>query len=115
MQDSILLGLLLAIGVFMYAVGAVGSAALMFLWFPKLARPSGALLASLPTPSIIAAFLLSLAWFANPSSDATVAIGAMAVVGLPGLAVGYPCALLTLRALDRRVERAGVKAQEIFE
>lgn len=115
MQDSILIALFLGAALLIYVTGAVGCAALFFIWFPKLSRTSAALMAGVPVPSVLAVSLIGIAVMESTSQDAAVVLAALAMIALPGFAISWPCALLTLRALERRVERAGVKAQEIFE
>ena len=115
MEDWLVLSLLSIIGVLGYGLGAAGSAALVFRWFPRLSRTSSALASSLPAPIVlIFAFLLIVA-AEGDRSEAEAILAFAVVVVLPGIAVGWPSGFLTLRALERRVERAGIKASEIFE
>lgn len=108
----------IAIGfaVLVYVLGAIASAALLFLWFPKMTRWTASLTASCLAPFLFAIIILAVSLMeANAWDDPVGGVVAMVLVVAPGLIFGYPSAFLTLRALERRVERAGVKAQEIFE
>ncbi|MEM6585849.1 MAG: hypothetical protein AAF692_08850, partial [Pseudomonadota bacterium] len=85
------------------------------LWFPKLSRALQAFLSCLPLPGFFSLVIVATTTL-DPVQDVPASvIGAVTLLFVPGLMVGWPCAFLTLRALERRVERAGVKAQEIFE
>ncbi|MEM7700304.1 MAG: hypothetical protein AAF251_00060 [Pseudomonadota bacterium] len=111
------LGLIaIVFAVLVYMFGAIGSAALIFLWFPKMTRWTGGLVASCLAPIFFAAVIFAATLMEqNTWNDPVAGVFAILLVIAPGLIFGYPCAFLTLRALERRVERAGVKAQEIFE
>jgi len=115
LAEWILMSLAFGTGALAYALGAVGGAAMAFLWFPKLSRSAQGLLACLPAPSALALLTFGVMISGSGQEDYAVAIGVLFVLYVPSVVIGWPCAFLTLRALDRRVERAGVKAQEIFE
>ena len=115
MEQPLLFGLLFAIGQLLYAASAIGLAVLVFLWLPTLPRQSAALFASLPLPLILASFLVTLGVLERSSTEREVILAVFAIIAVPGVIVGWPCAALSLRALERRIERAGVTAKEIFE
>ncbi|MEL7319871.1 MAG: hypothetical protein AAFN04_14665 [Pseudomonadota bacterium] len=106
----------IAFAVLVYVFGAIGSAALFFLWFPKMTRWTASLTASCLAPVLFVIVILLASFTQSPAQNDPIGfLVAMALVVAPGLIFGYPSAFLTLRALERRIERAGVKAQEIFE
>jgi len=110
-----LIGFAFLSGALAYALGAVGGAAIVFLWFPRLPRSAQGLIACLPAPCVLAVSIIFVMLSEAADNDPAAVIGAVFILVIPSLIFGWPCAFLTLRALERRVERAGVKAQEIFK
>ena len=116
MADWVLGVVAIVFAVLVYVFGAIGSAALMFLWFPKMTRWTASLTASCLGPALFAVVILATTMIDSGAWDDPVGgVVAMVLIIAPGLIFGYPSAFLTLRALERRIEKAGVKAQEIFE
>jgi len=103
------------LGLLIYAISAMGSAALGFIWLPRLSRSATALLASLLPPAIMALTLTIIVLSESRTPLPREMLLVFAIVCAPGFVVGWPSAFLTLRGLEKRMERAGVKAQEIFE
>ncbi|MEL6239322.1 MAG: hypothetical protein AAFQ90_12130 [Pseudomonadota bacterium] len=114
MSEAVILIIVGAVGVLSYAMTGVGCATLGYLWFPRLPVAAGALLGSLPAPVLIAVSVLLVATAGPGNTSIGPLLGAIAIICGPGIVIGWPCAFLTLRALHRRIERAGVTAQEVF-
>lgn len=115
MEEWVRILVSVALGLLVYAISAIGCASLSFLWLPRLPRPSAALLASLVMPAIAAAILLALFMSDSGGPSPGEFLIVLVITCMPGLVVGWPFAFFTLRALERRIERAGIKASEIFE
>ncbi|MEM9311802.1 MAG: hypothetical protein AAGA34_10175 [Pseudomonadota bacterium] len=114
MSEWLILLLIGVVGALSYAMTGVGCATLAYLWFPRLPMAAGALAGSVPAPILIAASIVFLASAAPGAEQVGLMLAAIAIVCVPGVVIGWPCAYLTLRALHRRIERAGVTAQEMF-
>jgi hypothetical protein len=104
-----------ALGLLVYAISAAGSAALAFIWLPRVSRLAASLAASFLTPALMAATMVIIFLSDRGTPPARELAVVIAIVCAPGFVVGWPAAFLTLRGLERRLARAGALAQEIFE
>ena len=115
MEDWVILSAVGVVGAIAYAMTGVGCATLAFLWFPKLPRVAAALIGSLAAPFLIAIAVLVVTAFTPGSPPPGPFLVGLLIVCAPGVITGWPCAYFAIRALHRRIERAGATAQEIFQ
>ena len=109
------IALSVGIGLIFSSLGAIGSAVIIYLWLPRIGRGAGAILGSLIIPALFVILLLFLLATENRQPPVGEVLAVFAIVCVPAFVVGWPFAALVLRALNRRMEQAGVSAQEMFE
>ncbi|MEM1197318.1 MAG: hypothetical protein AAGH57_14540 [Pseudomonadota bacterium] len=115
MTQNLAIILVSILSLLIVAFAAIGIAALAFIWVPRLGGLTSSLLGSLLVPMAVTGSLLIIMAYENTTPPPADLIAVLAVTAGPCVVVGWPCAYLVVRALDRRVERAGLSAREMFE
>ena len=115
-QTELVIGVIAVVGsgLVFYVLGAIAFATLLFLWFPRLAGGASSFIASLIAPLALVA-TIAIFMIVEPPNDMGSAVAALLVLLAPAFVAGLPSAILTRRALDKRIVRAGASAQEVFE
>lgn len=103
-MDLVAVGFAVFVGLAVYGFGALGGAALGFVFLPKLAAGLRAFLACLFGPVLVIGPILVIAILERGlprAADGEFILFATLLI-VPAFIVGYPLAFLLTRALDRR-------------